>query len=67
MTRVAVVGHEGVDEHEVGDALTDVVEGAGDDEAAVGVADEHDLVEVLVEHGVDDVEDVRRQADVRDR
>ena len=57
--RLPVPGHEGVEVHEVAHPVADVVEAAGHDHAAVGEAEEHDLVEVLVEHLVDDVLDVQ--------
>ena len=53
--RLAVARHERVEVDEVANALGDVAKRAGDDAAAVGEADQHDAVEILVEHVVDDV------------
>ena len=63
--RLAVHRRDGVEEDEVADAVDRPVGGAGDHQAAVAVADEHDVVEVLVEEDVGDVGDVRLEVDVR--
>src|SRR6188768_4069418 len=47
------------------DALGDMLERAGDDEAAIGKSDQDDVVEILVQHVIDDVADMRAEADQR--
>lgn len=61
---VAVAGHEGVEIHELADAVTDVIQGSGHHRAAVGVADEHDVVKVFVQDLIDDIRHVRAQTDL---
>jgi hypothetical protein len=51
----------------VADPIGDMLEGAGHDETAIGESHEDDLVEVFVQHVVDDVADVRRQVHLRAR
>ena len=53
---LAVIGHERADK--MADLVGNVLEGTGDDESAVGVAEQHDPGEILVQHLVDDVTDV---------
>ena len=62
---VAVVGHEGVEVHEVADPLGDVLQRSGDHDPAVGEPEQHDVGEVLVEDLVDDVADVGGEVDLR--
>jgi hypothetical protein len=49
--RVAVVGHEGIQVHEVADVCRDVLQRAGNDEAATGEAEKDDVVEAFVVEG----------------
>ena len=62
---VAVAGHEGVEVDEVADPVGDVGEAAGHHHPAVGEAEQHDAVEVLVEDVVDDVAHVGAEVDLR--
>ena len=62
---LAIVGHERVEVHEVADPLGDVLEGTGDDEPAVGEAEQHDPGQILVQHLVDDVADMGAEVDHR--
>ena len=43
----------------------DIFQGSGDHESAVGKAEQHDVAQILVLHGVDDIGDVGGQADLR--
>ena len=63
--RFAIGRNEGVEEDELADSIVDVIDGGGDDDAAVRVADQHDVAQVLEHDLVDDVVDVRRQVDLR--
>jgi hypothetical protein len=63
--RVPVTGHERIEVDEVPYSPGDVLERPGDHEPAVGEAEQHDVAEVLVPDGVDDVGDMRGQGHLR--
>ena len=56
-----VGGHEGVEKDQLANPVTDVCERSGHHHAAVAEPEQDDVVEVLVEHRVDDVGHVGRQ------
>jgi hypothetical protein len=60
---LAADGVRGVEVDEAGEAGRVAVGDAGDDHAAVAVADEHDLVQVLAREQLDDVLDVGLEGD----
>jgi len=61
---VAVRRHEGIEEHDRADRIAHLLGDARDDHAAIGVADQHDVVEVLPFDHVDDVGNVGREIDL---
>src|SRR5262249_59867525 len=62
---LAVGGHERIQVHQVADPVGDVLERPGDHQPAVGEPQQHDAPQVLIQHRVRDVGDVRGQADLR--
>src|SRR5262249_49125419 len=58
---VAVLWHEGVEEHDRADSFAHLFGHARNDEAAIGMADEHDAVEAFPLDDVDDISDVGRK------
>ena len=65
--RLAVAGDERVEVHEVTDAIGDVLQRPRHHHTAVGIPEQHDAVEILVEDLVDDIVDVRAERDLRAR
>jgi hypothetical protein len=55
---LAVLRHEGIEEHETADRLGHLLGDAGNDGTAIGVADQHDIAEALPLDHVHDVGDV---------
>src|SRR6267154_4365972 len=60
--RLAIFGHKCIEIDEMRDALGNMRERAGDNEATVGKADQDDVVEVLVQHVIDHVADMCTEA-----
>ena len=58
-----VLRHERIEEHETADRLGHLLGDAGNDGTAIGVADQHDVVEALPLDHVDDVGDVSGEID----
>jgi len=62
---VAVAWHERVQVDQVPDPVADVLQRARDHAPAVGEAEQHDPVEILIQHHVDHIGDVGGQAHLR--
>src|SRR5437016_4394541 len=63
--RLTVAWDKCIEIDKVRNALRDVLQRAGDDKATIREANENDLVEILVQYVIDDVADVRTEADQR--
>ena len=63
--RLSVVGHKGIDIDQLLDLVARTVGDAGGDHAAIAVADQHDVAQILVLDDVQHVLDMRIQIDRR--
>ena len=63
--RLPVVRYESVEINQMADPVSDVLKRAGDNEAPVGKAEQHDVVQVFIQDLVRDIQDVRGEIDLR--